>query len=118
MSKCDKNEILKEGYHKKYSKKSIKVEPICIQDKSKPSKDSKLIIIPQYDIGLLSKYGYTLSNNYELRIKSLNKALKENSKLKILRHINALKTLHKSNERLYNKLSKDLLWIQNYYNKN
>ncbi len=81
-------------------------------------KNQKIITIPQYDIGLLSNYGYKLSNNYEKRIKSLKKALKENSELKILRHLNALRTLHKSNERLYNKLNKDFQWIQNDYKKN
>jgi hypothetical protein len=41
----------------------------------KPGKGPKLIIIPKYDIGLLSKYGYSLSDNYETRIKTLKKAI-------------------------------------------
>lgn len=83
----------------------------CITDKRQ-----KLIIIPKYDVGLLSNYGYTLHAKYDDRIKSIKKSLKEHSKLKILKHINALKTLQKSNKIYYNKLSRDLKWIQSNYN--
>jgi hypothetical protein len=57
MSKCNKNEILKEGYiyHRKSSKKAIKVKSTCIIDKGKPGKSDKLIVIPKSDIGLLSE---------------------------------------------------------------
>jgi len=80
---------------------------------------SKSIIkIPIEDKGLLSKYGYSLKNNHEDRIKAIKKAYKEHNNLKILRHINALRTLQKSNERNYNKLDKDMKWIQEYYKKN
>jgi hypothetical protein len=45
----------------------------------------------------------------------LKKAIKENSELKILRHVNAIRTLQKSNEKLYNKLDKDMKWLQKDY---
>lgn len=51
------------------------------------SKGKRLIIMPKYDIGILSNYNYKLNNNYEERIKSIKKSLK------ILKHINALRTL-------------------------
>ena len=79
------------------------------------SKGKRLIIMPKYDIGILSNYNYKLNNNYEERIKSIKKSLKHNDPLKILKHINALRTLHKSNEKLYNKLNRDFNWIHNYY---
>lgn len=78
----------------------------------------KLIIIPKEDKGLLSNYGYSLKKNHEDRIKAIKKAYKEHSHLKILRHLNALRTLQKSNERNYNKLDKDMKWLQKYYLKN
>jgi hypothetical protein len=56
-----------------------------------------------------------LSDNYETRIKTLKKAIWEISELKILRHKNALRTLLKSNQKLYNKLDKDMKWIQKDY---
>ena len=43
--------------------------------------------------------------------------MKDHSELKILRHLNALRTLQKSNEKLFNKLDKDLKWIQKDYKK-
>ena len=45
------------------------------------------------------------------------KAIKHNNELKILRHINALRTLNKSNKTNYNKLDRDLKWIQKDYAK-
>jgi hypothetical protein len=119
MSKCPKGKIERVSYE--YNKKSgthVKVNPTCITDKGKPGKGPKLISIPEYDIGLLTKYGYSLQSSHDMRIKSIKKALKENSELKILRHINALRTLQKSNEKYYNKLNKDFKWIQNDYKKN
>ena len=53
--------------------------------------------------------------NYEERIKSLKKANKELPKLKVLRYINALRPLQKSNEKYYNKLDKDMKWLQENY---
>ena len=41
----------------------------------------------------------------------------QDSELKVLRHINALRTLQKSNEKYYNKLDKDMKWIQQDYQK-
>ena len=37
--------------------------------------------------------------------------------IKLLRYINAIKTLQKSNEKYYNKLDKDFKWLQTQYNK-
>jgi hypothetical protein len=115
--KCLDGQIERIGYTymKKNSKKAIKVKATCVEDKGKPGRGPKLITIPAYDIGLLSKYNYSLKDSHEKRIQSLKKAIKENSELKILRHINALRTLQKSNEKLYNKLDKDMKWIQSDY---
>ena len=115
---CSKGQILRVGYEyiKKSSKKKVKVKPTCIKDKGKPGKGPKIISIPKKDIGLLNKYGYILKNNYEERIKSLKKANKELSKLKVIRYINALRILHKSNEKYYNKLNKDFRWLKENYN--
>jgi len=115
--KCPPGQIEKAGYsfEKKISKKIVKVTPTCIEDKGKPGKGPKLIIIPPEDRGLLSKYGYSLKKKYEERIDAIKKAYKENSHIKILRHINALRTLHKSNKKYYNKLDRDFKWIQEYY---
>lgn len=117
--KCPPGQIERVGYtyKKKTTKKTVKVQKTCVEDQGKPGKGPKLIKMPAYDEGLLSDYGYTLKLSHENRVKAIKKSLKENNKLKILQHINALRTLHKSNEKLYNKLDKDLKWIQSVYDK-
>jgi len=116
---CQSGQIQKVGYSyvKKSSKKTVKVKPTCIEDKGNPGKGPKLITIPSEDEGILGKYGYRLKDSHQNRIKALKKAFKENSHLKILRHLNAIRTLQKSNEKMYNKLDKDMKWLQEYYKK-
>jgi len=114
---CPLGKIERVGYTYKKKGKTINVIPTCVSDKGKPGKGPKLIVIPKYDSGLLSDYGYSLQSSYDDRVKAIKKSLKTHDKLKILRHINALRTLQKSNEKYYNKLSKDLKWIQSHYDK-
>lgn len=118
-NKCGAGQIERSGYTytRKSSNKTVKVSPTCIEDKGKAGKGPKLITMPESDVGLLSKYGYSLKDSHEKRVVSLKKAIKDNSELKILRHVNAIRTLQKSNERYYNKLDKDLKWIQQDYEK-
>ena len=110
---CPLGKIERTGYQYTKKGKTVNVVPTCVSEK----KQSKLIVIPKYDTGLLSDYGYSLQSSYEDRVKAIKKSLKAHDKLKILRHINALRTLQKSNEKYYNKLSKDLKWIQSHYDK-
>ena len=117
LKNCPKGMIEREGYKRKTSKKTIHIKKTCIKDQGKTGKGPKLDILPAKDIGILSKYGYSLHDPYDVRIKALKKAMKHNKELKILRHINALRTLFKSNEKYYNKLDKDLKWIQKDYAK-
>ena len=117
VGSCKAGEIERTGYS--YTKKNthnlVIVDPICIKDKGKPGKGKKLITMPEQDVGLLSKYGYSLKNGYEKRVESLKKAMVDNNELKILKHVNALRTLQKSNDKLYNKLDKDMKWLQKDY---
>jgi hypothetical protein len=117
--RCPKGQIERIGYSftKKQSKKLIKVKPTCIDDKGKPGKGPKLITIPREDQGLLDKYGYTLKKSHIDRVKALKKAYREINHLKILRYLNAIRTLQKSNEKYYNKLDKDVKWLQEYYKR-
>ena len=117
--KCPPGQIERVGYtyKKKSTKKTVKVPKTCVEDKGKPGKGPKLFKMPDEDVGLLSDYGYSLKLSHENRVKAIKKSLKEHNKLKVLRHINALRTLLKSNEKLYNKLDKDLKWIQSVYDE-
>ena len=111
-SKCPKGQILKKGYT---TKKGTKVKPTCIEDKGKPGKGPVLFKIPKEDEGLLGDYGYELKISHEKRIKAIKKSIKANNSLKVLRYLNAIRTLNKSNERYFNKLDKDVKWVQNNY---
>lgn len=119
VDKCPKGDIKRVGYEyvKKKSKKAVKVDETCVKDRGKPGKGPKLITMPEYDVGLLSDYGYTLKDKHDDRIKAIKKSLKDHSELKILKHLNALRTLQKSNEKLFKKLDKDLKWVQKDYEK-
>ncbi len=120
-SSCPKGTIERVGYeYNKTNKKNgthVKVGKTCVPDKGKPGKGPKLIPMPKEDEGLLTTYGYSLKDSHEKRIKALKKANVNEDELKVLRHVNALRTLQKSNERYYNKLNKDFKWLQDNYNK-
>jgi hypothetical protein len=66
-----------------------------------------------YNDNLLNKYGYSINDTYENRIQALSNALNDNSKKEIIKHINALRLLQKSNTKIYNKLNRDIKWLQN-----
>lgn len=117
---CPEGKIKRVGYEYKRgsTKRTVKVKASCIEDRGKPGKGPKLIDIPASDMGLLSKYDYELKHSHEDRIKSLKKAMKHEDGLKVVRHLNAIRTLQKSNERNFNKLDKDVEWLKKYYESN
>lgn len=114
-NKCSKGQILKKGYT---TKKGSKVAPTCIKDRGKPGKGPELFKISKKDEGLLGDYGYELKISHEKRVKAIKKSIKKNGALKILRYLNAIRTLNKSNDKYYKKLDRDVKWIQkNYFDK-
>ena len=116
---CPKGEIMRIGYSykRKTSKRQVNVKPSCVQDRGNIGKGPKLIKIPSQDVGLLGKYNYSLSDVKAEREKALRRANRNEDNLKILRHVNALRTLNKSNEKLYKKLDNDFKYLQNLYQK-
>ena len=118
-SKCPSGMISRKSYsYKKKSGTKVKVGSKCIKDQGMPGKGPKIIRLPKEDIGILSNYGYSLKLPYDDRIKAIKKSMKHVDELKLLRHINALRTLFKSNEKYFDKLNKDLHWIQKHYKTN
>jgi len=63
----------------------------------------------------LLKYGYSIKDSYENRITALKNVLDNKNKSKFLRHINALKELQKSNRKIFDKLNKDLEFINQHH---
>jgi hypothetical protein len=95
--------------------KATKVESSLIIDRGKKGKGKKLFEIK--DEGLLSEKGYSLKKSQSQRRVSLKKASKDNGTLKVLKHLNAIRTLQKSNPTNYYKLDKDVKFIQKEYRK-
>ena len=95
--------------------KGSKVKSSLIKDRGKKGKGKKLFEIK--DKGFLSEKGYSLKKSNNARKTSLRKASKEKGSLSVLRHLNAIRTLQKSNPENYKKLDKDVKFIQKEYNK-
>ncbi len=120
MTGCKKGEIRRSSYKRKsYTKKDgskvkgSKVKSSCITDQGKKGKGRRLFEIK--DKGFLSEKGYSLKKSRESRRTSLRKASKEKGSLKVLRHLNAIRTLQKSNPVNFKKLDQDVKFIQKVY---
>jgi len=90
--------------------KSAKVASALIEDRGKKGKGKKLFEIK--DEGFLSNKGYSLKKPAKERQVSLRKASKEKGSLKVLRHLNAIRTLQKNNYDNFIKLDNDVKYIQ------
>lgn len=108
--KCPKGEILRDGYT---TKKGTKVPSTCVKDMGKPGKGKKLFELK--DAGMLGDFGYELKIAHEKRIIAIKKSIKKNGANAVLKHLVAIRTLQKSNEKYFNKLDKDVKWIQKNY---
>ena len=117
MPTCEKKEIRKSSYRRKsYTRrdgthvKEAYVKSTCIEDKGKKGKGKKLFEIK--DEGFLRSEGYKLDKPMKTRRSSLRKASKKKGSLKVLRHLNAIRTLQKSNPDAYKKLNADVKYMQ------
>jgi NDP-sugar pyrophosphorylase family protein len=95
--------------------KGSKVKSSLIKDQGKIGKGKKLFEIK--DKGFLTKNGYSLKKPIEERKKSLRRASKEKGMLPVLRHLNAIRTLQKNNPENFNKLDKDVKFVQKEYRR-
>jgi hypothetical protein len=117
---CGIGFILRKGYNRKgYFRSdgtyidSASVPAACIIDQGKPGKGIKLIKGDLED--MLSPFGYKLALSDAARKKVLLSAFDELDHLKMLKHLVYLRTLNKSRENLYDKLDKDVKFIQELY---
>jgi hypothetical protein len=117
MSTCEDKEIRRSSYRRKsYTRqdgthvKAANVKSGCIEDKGKKGKGKKLFEIK--DKGFLTSEGYKLDKPVKTRHSSLKKASKKKGSLKVLQHLNAIRTLQKSNPDAYKKLDVDVKYMQ------
>lgn len=118
--KCNKKQIMRVGYYRgAYTRndgtkvKGHYVSPSCIKDQGRKGRGAQ--ILPKVEPGLLTKYGYSLSKKADIRRKALDKAIKKEGKLKILRRTVYIRTLNKSKPLVYNKLNADVKHLQAKY---
>jgi hypothetical protein len=93
--------------------KGSKVKSSLIKDRGQKGKGKKLFEIK--DTGFLRENGYSLKKSSKERKKSLRRASKEKGMLPVLRHLNAIRTLQKSNPENFKKLDKDVKFVQKEY---
>ena len=122
MSSCKKGEILRKGYTRKaYTRsngtrvKATKVGPSCIKDKGMKGKGEKLFTLKK---GTLSQHGYTLDKKAADRRKTLDKAVKKEGHLPVIRKLNALSILQKNTNPVNSRKFKyDQQWVSRKYVK-
>ena len=108
-----RSSYVRKSYTRKDSTKAkkSKVKSSMIKD----GKGKKLFEIK--DKGFLTENGYSLKKSTDERKKSLRRASKEKGMLPVLRHLNAIRTLQKNNVKNFNKLDKDVKFVQKEYSK-
>jgi hypothetical protein len=88
----------------------------CIPNVGKPG-HSEPISVNNTNKGLLSDLGYSLDLPQKTRQAILKKAMLLYPPLKVLKHVNYIRTLHKSDPENYKKLDEDMHFIQHEYRK-
>jgi hypothetical protein len=123
---CKKGEILKKGYKRKaYIRKdgtkvkATKVKEYCVKETGMPGKVlTKYKVIKIDKLNLLAKYGYSTKLNSKERFKTLLKAVSNYTYSSVVKRINAIRTLSKSNKRLFDIYTKDLNNLKEWRIKN
>jgi hypothetical protein len=122
QGRCPVGQVMKEGYYRhSYKKKSgteVKgkyVKQACIPNKGMVGKVlPSAKAIPKLQKGELTKYGYSTHKNEKERLQSLIQAVKELSYATVIRKLNAVRTLSKSDAKLFKIYSKDIENLQKW----
>ena len=124
---CPPGQIFRRGYNRPaYQKedgtkvKSARVPGSCVANKGKPGHGTPIVRnVENTNRGLLSSLGYSLQKSKEERQMILRKAMLLIPPLKVLHHVNYIRTLHKSNKNQenYKKLDEDMIFIRQEYQK-
>lgn len=110
--KCKKGEIRRKGYTRK---DGVKVKSTCIKDRGLKGKGPKLFKLRK---GTLSRHGYTLDKKAADRRKALDKAVKAEGHLAVIRKLNALSILQKNTNPVNSRKFKyDQQWVSRKYIK-
>lgn len=114
--KSSRGKVIKACYSRKSKsgkKTSIKATGIDKQGQSGVKCSPKIIVIT--DTGVLGNFGYQVKIKKDIRHKALDKAVKKYGELKVLKRLNAIRTLNKSHLITWKKLDVDVKYIQKKY---
>ncbi len=119
---CPEGMIMRDGYYRhSYNKKSgthVKgkyVKEGCVKNMGKPGKTVKEgKVIPKLKEGTLREFGYHTDLSEQERLDALLKAVKEIGYADVIRKINAVRTLSKSNLHLYKIYTTDIENLQKW----
>jgi len=113
---CPAGKIKRNGYT---TERGTKVATTCTKNMSTPGKTpSNKKVLPKLKEGYLSKYGYSFSKNDTKRETSLRKAMKNEGDLEVLRRVVLLRTYMKNEPLKFQKLDKDVKYIQKLIQEN
>jgi hypothetical protein len=123
---CPVGKILKRGYLRKtYEKKNGKIvkskyiNVSCVTDKGLPGKvSSKFKVIKIKNNDALGKYGYETKYNSKKRFEALIKAASVYSYSTVVKRINAIRILSKSDKKLYKIYTTDLENLKQWRKEN
>ncbi len=99
---------------KKVTVKQSRINATWIKDVGSPGKGPKTLP-PLGDDIHLSNYGYSLKDTKQERQKSLKKASKKHSTLKVLKRTNLIANYSQWNEQNYKKLRQDVEFLKHEY---
>ncbi len=99
---------------KKVTVKQSRINATWIKDVGAPGKGPKTLP-PLGDDIHLSNYGYSLKDTKQERQKSLKKASKKHSTLKVLKRTNLIANYSQWNEQNYKKLRQDVEFLKHEY---
>lgn len=123
--RCPEGQVMREGYYRgSYTKKTgtkVKgkyVKQSCVENKGMPGKVVPAAkVIPKLNKGTLSKHGYSTHLSEKERLDALIRATKELTFAGVIRKLNAVRTLSKSNAHLFKIYSTDIENLQKWHTK-
>jgi len=118
---CPPGKIRRSAYTRKAYRRSdgtrvkeSRVPASCIPDLGKPGKGKRLFTLKK---GMLSKYGYTLSETQDTRRSALVKAMKDGMSTGYLwKRLNAIQILNRNTHpKTAEKIESDMDWLRSKY---
>jgi len=115
MKPCNKGEIKSKNFTRKYE---TKVKATCTKNMDTVGKTPKSKkVLPLLKKGMLSKYGYQLTDNKIKRHIAIKKATQHEGELKIYKRLVLLRTYRKNIPKAFKIINNDVIYAKKLYEK-